>query len=96
MVQGDAALSDQGGTPNLEQVPALKDRELSDDAVLLAGASGQSSSTESQEPQAAVQLDADDDELELRRRRYTPKLEFDGISVQMGYFRWVLIRQLPN
>ena len=86
VVQGDAALSDQGGTPNLEQVSALKDRELSDDAVLLAGASGQSSSTESQEPQATVQLDADDDELELRRRRYTPKLEFDGISVQMGYF----------
>ena len=24
--------------------------------------------------------------MELRRRRYTPKLEFDGISVQMGYF----------
>ena len=85
-VQGDAALSDQGGTPSLEQVSALKDRELSDDAVLLAGASGPLPSTESQEPQATVQLDADDDELELRRRRYTPKLEFDGISVQMGYF----------
>lgn len=88
LVQGDAALSDQGGIPNLGQVSALKDQELSDDAVLLAGASGPLPPTESQEPQATVQLIADDsdDELELRRRRYTPKLEFDGISVQMGYF----------
>ena len=88
MVQGDAALSDQGGIPNLGQVSALKDQEISDDAVLLAGASGPLPPTESQEPQAAIQLIADDsdDELELRRRRYTPKLEFDGISVQMGYF----------
>ena len=90
VVQGDATLSDQGGIPNLGQVSALKDRGLSDDAVLLAGASGSlppTESTESQEPQATVQLAADDDgELELRRRRYTPKLEFDGISVQMGYF----------
>ncbi len=88
VVQGDAALSDQGGIPNLGQVSALKDQGISDDAVLLAGASGPLPPTESQEPQAAVQLIADDgdDELELRRRRYTPKLEFDGISVQMGYF----------
>ena len=87
VVQGDAALSDQGGIPNLGQVSALKDQGISDDAVLLAGASGPLPPTESQEPQAAVQLiDDDDDELELRRRRYTPKLEFDGISVQMGYF----------
>ena len=88
-VEGDAALSDQGGTPSLEQVSAPKDPDLPDDAVLLAGASGLLSPTESQEPQASVQLaadDGDDDELELRRRRYTPKLEFDGISVQMGYF----------
>ena len=88
VVEGDAALSDQGGIPGLGQVSALKDRGLSDDAVLLAGASGQLPPTESQEPQAPVQLAADDGdgELELRRRRYTPKLEFDGISVQMGYF----------
>ncbi len=88
VVEGDAARSDQGGIPNLGQVSALKDRGLSDDAVLLAGASGQLPPTESQEPQAPVQLAAEDDdgELELRRRRYTPKLEFDGISVQMGYF----------
>ena len=82
-------LSDQGGTPSLGQVSAPKDSELPDDAVLLAGASGSLSPTESQEPQATVQLatdDGDDGELELRRRRYTPKLEFDGISVQMGYF----------
>jgi hypothetical protein len=88
VVEGDAALSDQGGIPNLGQVSALKDQEISDDAVLLAGASGPLPPTESQEPQATAQLIADDsdDELELRRRRYTPKLEFDGISVQMGYF----------
>ncbi len=87
LVPEAAALSDQGGTPSLAQVSVLKDRNLSDDAVLLAGASGPLPSTESQEPQATVQLIADDSgELELRRRRYTPKLEFDGISVQMGYF----------
>ena len=89
VVEGDAVLSDQGGTPGLEQVSAPKDSELPDDAVLLAGASGSPTPTESQEPQATVQLaadDSDDGELELRRRRYTPKLEFDGISVQMGYF----------
>ena len=89
-VQGDAALSDQGGIPSLGQVAALKDQGLSDDAVLLAGTSGPLPPTEFQvqEPQAPVQLadDGDDGELELRRRRYTPKLEFDGISVQMGYF----------
>ena len=85
-VEGDAVLSDQGGTPSLGEVSTPKDPDLPDDAVLLAGASGLLSPTESQEPPAAVQLDADDDELELRRRRYTPKLEFDGISVQMGYF----------
>ncbi len=81
LVPGTAALSDQGGIP----VAALKEKGISDDAVLLAGASGPLPPSESQE--AAVQLIADDsDELELRRRRYTPKLEFDGISVQMGYF----------
>lgn len=85
VVQGDAALSDQGGIPGLGQVSALKDRALSDDAVLLAGASGPLPPAESPAPQAAVPLDADG-ELELRRRRYTPKLEFDGISLQMGYF----------
>lgn len=95
-VQGDAALSDQGGRPNLGTVLALKNQALSDDAVLLAGASGPLPQTEQQGPEAAaaVQLDApdptvaaaDDGELNLRRRRYTPKLEFDGISVQMGYF----------
>ena len=87
-VEGDAVLSDQGGTPDLGQVSTPKDPDLPDDAVLLAGASGLLSPTESQEPQATVQLatDEDNDELELRRRRYTPKLEFDGISVQMGYF----------
>ncbi len=94
-VQGDAALSDQGGTPDLGQVLALKDQGISDAAVLLAESSGPAPPTEAsgpaaptkpQEPQAAVQLAADDGELELRRRRYTPKLEFDGISVQMGYF----------
>ena len=90
LVQGDAALSDQGGIPNLGQVSALKDQDIPDDAVLLAGASGPLPPTESQELQATAQLaaaaDDGDDELELRRRRYTPKLEFDGISVQMGYF----------
>ena len=102
VVQGDAALSDQGGIPSLGQVSALKEQVLSDDAVLLADTSGPLPPTESQEPPDAVQLatesqeppatvqlaadDGDDDELELRRRRYTPKLEFDGISVQMGYF----------
>lgn len=88
VVEGDAVLSDQGGTPGLGQVSA-EDPELPDDAVLLAGASGPLPPTESQESQAAIQLandDGDDGELELRRRRYTPKLEFDGISVQMGYF----------
>ena len=91
VVQGDATLSDQGGIPGLGQVSALQDRALSDDAVLLAGASGSLPPAESpepqepQEPQAAVPLDSDG-ELELRRRRYTPKLEFDGISLQMGYF----------
>lgn len=85
VVQGNAALTDQGGIPGLEQVSALKDRALSDDAVLLAGASGPLPPAESPAPQATVQLD-NDGELELRRRRYTPKLEFDGISLQMGYF----------
>lgn len=85
VVQGDAALSDQGGIPGLGQVSALKDRALSDDAVLLAGASGSLPPAKSKEPQAAVPLDPDG-ELELRRRPYTPKLEFDGISLQMGYF----------
>ncbi len=90
VVQGDAVLSDQGGIPSLGQVSALKDQGISNDAVLLAGASGPLAPTESQQPKASVPLtaaaDSDDDELELRRRRYTPKLEFDGISVQMGYF----------
>ena len=89
-VEGDAVLSDQGGTPSLGEVSTPKDPALPDDAVLLAGASGLLSPSESQEPQATVQLaaaaDDGDDELEVRRRRYTPKLEFDGISVQMGYF----------
>ena len=85
VVQGDAALSDQGGVPGLGQVSALKDRALSGDAVLLAGASGSLPPAEAKEPQATVPLDPDG-ELELRRRRYTPKLEFDGISLQMGYF----------
>ena len=34
--------------------------------------------------EASVDLAMDDQPL--RRRRYTPKLEFDGISLQMGYF----------
>ena len=94
VVQGAAALADQAGRPDLGQLVSLKDQALPDDAVLLAGASGPLPQVEGPEVAAAVPLEqsqapataVDDDELDLRRRRYTPKLEFDGISVQMGYF----------
>ena len=90
------AHSEPGRSSTLERVIALKDQALPDDAILLAGANGPLPASEMQGPEttAIVQLDAQDevtasiadDELDLRRRRYTPKLEFDGISVQMGYF----------
>lgn len=76
------ALSDPGDTA----VAALQNPALSDDAVLLAGASGPLPPTQAPAPPAAVQRADEADELELRRRRYTPKLDFDGISVQMAYF----------
>ena len=41
-------------------------------------------------PQSSTQLESDSVAPEntdtLKRRRYTPKLEFDGLSLQMGYF----------
>ena len=97
VTQDDMQLSDESGLPNLQQVRTRKgqDRMPPDDAILLAGASGPLPQAENQEPgaiavefeqQDATDVRVDDDELDLRRRRYTPKLEFDGISVQMGYF----------
>lgn len=96
-IQDNAMLADQSKPSALEKVIALKDQALPDDAILLAGVKGPLPESELQGPEAtaSVQLDAqepiaantaDDDELSLLRRRYTPKLEFDGISVQMGYF----------
>jgi len=86
------AAQDADAQRGLGDIVSLRGQSApSDEAVLLANASGDFISLE--QPDAsptrtiASAASAEEDETDsTRRRRYTPKLEFDGISVQMGYF----------
>ena len=79
-------------------VSFVDQQALSADAVLLADASGAFSSLgggdetdlplEQEVAQGETEMEEETEEETglMPRRRYTPKLEFDGLSVQMGYF----------
>ena len=69
-------------------------REHAEGTVLLADASGTEREEKGAESDPSAPAEAGEEEGSedapptdsLPRRRYTPKMEFDGISVQMGYY----------
>jgi hypothetical protein len=90
-------MTDHNGRPDLSQTTQSQEHALSVDAVLLADkasatidSDGSAEDTRPQLPSAQITdsiANAEiDDEAGIERQLYTPKLEFDGISVQMGYF----------
>ncbi len=85
-----APLTDQGGQPDLRSAAPLEDTRISS-AVLLANASGANAPDAPPAPSVEVPAPTEQDDESIsdggvERKLYTPKLEFDGISVQMGYF----------
>jgi len=86
---------DAQNSPHLPPAPLTSRSSPSPDAVLLADVSGSlpllgdageeavASPVAGDEPVAS---EPEDGESILSQRPYTPKLEFDGVSVQMGYF----------
>ena len=89
-----ATRTDTQNSPNLPPVPLTSRSSPSPDAVLLADVSGSlpllgDAGKEVAPPVAVdepVASEPDEGESILSQRPYTPKLEFDGVSVQMGYF----------
>ena len=77
-------------------VSLVDQQALAAGAVLLADASGAFASFDEedetdlpleQEPaQEEAEKETEEETGTMPRRRYTPKMEFDGLSVQMGYF----------
>ncbi len=94
MAQKAMPLMDQGGRPDLSALAQRSDRSTSS-PVLLAETSGPDSLPDARPVALAVPPDqksaestteGDSRDTSVERKLYTPKLEFDGISVQMGYF----------
>ena len=94
------ALTDQEGRLKINSQMQRKNESPSSHAVLLAGTSEADSLTNSDSLHVAMApvdrgeqgdpIEApratEDEAEEVERKLYTPKLEFDGIAVQMGYF----------
>ncbi len=93
-------LTDRGGRPNIHGQMQGDQASPSGNAVLLAGTSDVSSLTNAdsllvaaapvsrdrKDSTEAMQVTDVAEAEEVERELYTPKLEFDGIAVQMGYF----------
>ena len=91
-------LTDRGGHPDMHGQMQSDQASHSGNAVLLAGTSDVNSLTSADSllvAAAPVIRDREDSTEamqvtevaeDVERELYTPKLEFDGIAVQMGYF----------